>query len=113
MRCSMRTAPAAYWAAWADVLPTLRQRYPLLAAEYVAELETGVQNTECLKEVLAAESLLRREGYLPPSYVDLAEGAKPPNPPPSELDPGERRHGWQYFAASTREKYHLETRVPP
>ena len=99
LRSSTRTAPAAYWAAWADVLPTLQKRFPRLATEYVAALREEHRDRECLNEVQAAAEVLRAEGYRPPTYEELAAGARPPNPPPNELDPGEWQHGWQYFAS--------------
>ena len=63
LRCASRTAPAAYWAAWADVLPTLRERFPRKAAEYVAELEFSYENRHCFRETLKGGHLLRREGF--------------------------------------------------
>ena len=32
LRCATRISLAAYWASWADVLPTVRERFPELAA---------------------------------------------------------------------------------
>ena len=113
LKCAARTAPAAYWAAWADVLPTLQQRFPEKAAEYVTVLDTGLEDRQCFTEVLAAAQLLHREGFQPPTYRDLADGAKPPNPDPSKVDPGEWRHGWQYFASSAREEHHRRLQVLP
>ena len=113
MRCSARTAPAAYWAAWADTLPTLRERFPRKIAELVADLEFSYEGRHCLQEVLGAGRLLQAEGFEQPSWPALAEGARPEQPNPSELDPGEWRHGWQYFASTAREVYHLEHKVKP
>ena len=113
LRCASRTAPAAYWAAWADVLPTLRERFPLLTAGYVAELEVQVRNRQCLNELLQARDTLLQEGFEAPGFIALAEGAKPEQPRQEELDPGEWRHGWQYFASKTREEHFLENFVRP
>ena len=41
LQCAARTAPAAYWAAWADALPVLRPRRPDAAARCLAELAAG------------------------------------------------------------------------
>ena len=46
-----RVSPAAYWAAWADALPVLCQRYPDAAARLVQELE-GEPAAPCLGEVV-------------------------------------------------------------
>jgi len=113
LRCSRRTAPAAYWAALADVLPTLQQRFPHWTGNLVQELEAGNEQRDCLKEALRAARRLRAEGFEPPSYEALAAGARPPNPDPGEVDAGEWRHGWQYFASSAREAYYLEHSVLP
>ena len=113
LRCAARTAPAAYWAACADVLPTLRERFPEKAADLVAELEYECEDRECLREVLRGARLLKREGFQHPSWIAVAEGERPPQPDPKELDPGEWRHGWQYFASTAREEHHLKERVRP
>ena len=39
--CAIRVAPAAYWAAWADALPVMRQRRPEAAARCARELSVG------------------------------------------------------------------------
>ena len=96
-----------------NVLPTLRERFPHKAAEYVAVLETQLQDRNCLTEVLEAARTLSNEGFKLPTYVDLAERAKPAAPDPQELDPGEWRHGWQYHASSAREADHRRNRVLP
>jgi len=36
---AVRTAPAAYWAAWADTIPVLGERAPALAEACVRQLE--------------------------------------------------------------------------
>eukprot|EP00439_Symbiodinium_sp_Y106_P010376 s2888_g1.t1 len=41
LQCAERTAPAAYWAAWADALPVLHARRPDAAARCRAELAAG------------------------------------------------------------------------
>ena len=41
---AVRTAPAAYWAAWADALPVLGERAPALAEACVRQLEAGETN---------------------------------------------------------------------
>ena len=41
LRSSALLSPAAYWAAWADMLPTLVERVPDLAEQVLQELESG------------------------------------------------------------------------
>ncbi len=113
LRCSTRTAPAAYWAAWADALPTLKERFPVLTAGIVAELEENFGRRHCLREVLRAARELRAENWETPPYTELAEGLRPAQPAPGETDPGEWRHGWQYFASRAREEYYLQHEILP
>ena len=40
---AVRTAPAAYWVAWADALPEFHMRYPALADACMRLLATGMQ----------------------------------------------------------------------
>ena len=57
-----RVAPAAYWAAWADALPVLRQRYPDAADRVVRELD-GAPLAPCLRAAAeAARQLIAAEG---------------------------------------------------
>ena len=40
LRSMARLSPAAYWAAWADVLPIVEERVPALATRIMQELES-------------------------------------------------------------------------
>ena len=49
LRSSVRTAPAAYWASWADSLQPLSRRYPQLGARLLDYLRDTAANTSpCL-----------------------------------------------------------------
>ena len=63
---------------------------------------------------MAAATLLDREGFstaepahptrvLRPPWAELARGLVPPAP--EEAEPGEWAHGWQHYAADTRERF--------
>ena len=95
------------------MLPTLKARFPTLTGGYAAELAERRPRRDCFKEVVQATQRLSAEGFEPPLWEELAAGRKPPNPEPGDVDPGEWRHGWQYFASSAREAYHLDNRVLP
>lgn len=104
LRSAERTAPAAYWASWADALHMLHQRCPLICGVIVEELQEG-PSTPCLVELQQAAKLLQQEGFaLMPSWTELAEGARPPLRQDAS-DAGEWSQGWQFFAASTREHF--------
>ena len=59
LQSAQLTAPAAYWAAWADALPALHTRVPRSAASYVQLLEAELgEATHCLAEAANARRLL-------------------------------------------------------
>ena len=102
LRSSTRTAPAAFWASWADALGMIQARNPQIASEILSALEAGPAEG-CLAELQASARLLRSEGFDSlPSWADLAAGLRPP-PLPTSHDQAERTPGWQYFSSSTVE----------
>ena len=46
LRSAVRTSPSAYWSAWADVLPTLRSRFPAIANDFATRsiVSTSYEN---------------------------------------------------------------------
>ena len=73
-----RVAPAAYWAAWADALAVLRQRYPDAADRLVRELE-GAPSAPCLHAAVEAARQLTAEGWESrPNWESCARGADVP-----------------------------------
>ena len=99
LRFAERTAPAAYWASWADAFAVVDARAPQVAAAALADLESPVSNSSCLAELRTATRLLERQGFVErPTWVDLVAGKRPPEK--EKAEPGEWNHGWQYFASS-------------
>ena len=112
IRSAARTAPAAYWASWADALPMLRARLPRVAAKAAELLDAATDSGTCLDEVRGAAATLEREGFHNlPSFTNLVNGGKPTSA--EDTDRGEWANGWQYFAAATREHHFRQTRVMP
>ena len=115
LRSAERTAPAAYWASWADALPTLRAKCPRVAETIIASLNS----TAAQGSVAAAQGALaavQRAGYTSaPTWEHLAAGtaAPPALAEESEPEPGEWRHGWQHKAAQHVEAHYRETTVLP
>ena len=107
LRSAVRTAPAAYWASWADALPMISARVPSAAAAASAHLAADQDNPNApgsTTEARAAGLQLIREGFLQrPGWHDLRAGLRPDHH--SAGEPGEWAHGWQYFASSTREHH--------
>ena len=110
LRSAARTAPAAYWASWADALAMIHGRAPSVAADAVTALDGSDPRGDArgaLAEVRAAGEQLSREGFLQrPSWASLRDGVRPQKHLGAE--PGEWAHGWQYFASSTREHFFEE-----
>ena len=118
LRSAERTAPAAYWAAWADALPMLQERQPQLAAQFCSELQQESPAADCLREAAAAGQLLEGEGWSQrPSWAQLLAGVRPEpekvESESSEAEPGEWRHGWQFRAGYFLETCHREFALRP
>ena len=109
-----RVSPAAYWAAWADALPVLRQRYPEAAARLVQELE-GEPAAPCLRAAAEAARQVTAEGWTSrPEWAACARGA---DAPAAEGELGLGNPGWQRHAVlalhtSFRERVLLPALAP-
>ena len=113
LQSAQLTAPAAYWAAWADALPALHARVPGSAASYVQLLEAELgEATHCLAEAANARRLLLDRGWSHcPTWRAILEGARPAlaaNP-----GAGDWPHGWQYHASRTLTEHSRECLVMP
>ena len=109
---AVRTAPAAYWAAWADALPVLGERAPALAEACVRQLEGRDAETTCLRSAAVARNLLQAEGWQEcPSWRAIADGARPPVATDRSL--GDWPHGWQHSASRTRNLHFRERTLLP
>ena len=124
LRSAMLTAPAAYWAAWADALPMLHARLPEHACAWSEALEyaqANVAHVELLRRLplgLQEAELARRqlvaEGYRNcPTWEDIRAGVLPKNPDPLERAPGEWCRGWQFYASRVRDTHFLDFVVRP
>ena len=105
LRSAVRTAPAAYWSAWADALPVLARRFPEVARRYQALSDSEADMIpDCLSAVSDARRALHEIGFPLPSFLEILAGARPPVPPGGiEADPGEWRHGWQFYTSDALE----------
>jgi hypothetical protein len=64
LRSAARTAPAAWWASWADALPIIKAKVPELAAAITRAMEDEAgPPARCLQERCAARDLLAAEGF--------------------------------------------------
>ena len=109
LRSAVRTATAAYWASWADALPMMLRRNRALAQQFCDRLNSGTPGeAACLNEAIACRDTLMSEGYSHcPTWDAILAGTRPHQP--EAPDPGEFRHGWQFYASSYRESHFRES----
>ena len=108
LRSAERTRVSAYWASWADCMPMIKERHPMVAELFVRSLE-GVPDTPHLREAAeAARNLGGVLGFEPPSCPDLEAGVRPEDREPEDYEPGGIRSGWQHEAASRVEQQFRE-----
>ena len=108
LRDSHRTAPAAYWASWADSISVICTRFPFLGPRIFHYLSNpdGDWELPCLRAVVDASSHLRNFGWGDqPSWPNLVLGERPPAPDDDRAAPGEWAHGWQFHASRVLEAY--------
>ena len=80
----------------------VRARHPATAASFVEFLTAGVGPVSLMSAEVARRDLFGVMGFAPPSWVDLANGARPP--PSPEVEPDWLRTGWQHEASFGSEK---------
>ena len=107
LRSARRTAPAAYWASWADALPMVEGYLPQVAQVVTAQLEEVDEAVGCLGELQRATRVLDFGGFV--SRMALRAGCRQPPSPTFEF--GEWQHGWQYHSSSSLEFHFLGTVV--
>ena len=90
----------------------LKDRCPVLAQRLLEQLEGTSQATASVTSANKARRTLLREGYEEcPSWTDVWEGRRPENT--SRSEPGEWRHGWQFYAAAQRDKHYRKRALLP
>ena len=84
----------------------IQERQPEFAAQVVRSLEEGVDTPALHAAASCAIELTGVMGFAPPSWSDLALGARPPPREAEDLEPGAQRRGWQHEASSRVERRH-------
>ena len=102
LRSAVDAAPYAYWASWADCLPSIRARAPLAADRLVQALESATETAAPLAAARHAAACLREQGYNPPPWASL-------QPPPGQADRefGDFLRGWQHRATLANDNARL------
>ena len=111
-RSAVRTAPAAYWAAWADTVQSLAARFGAahpVVHRLTHKLENGSPEP-CICAARAAASYLETCEFSRPSWLELAARAHIVDPvgddeTAEEPDLGEWRRGWQFLACDAVERF--------
>ena len=103
LRSAVRTSVPAFWASWADSISMIQERHPAVAGMIIEALELGPQTPTLAAVAESAAEVAGVQGFEPPSWRELAHGARPPLREPDENEPGGMRRGWQHEAASHRE----------
>jgi len=117
VRSAARSAPAAHFAGWAAALPLWQTRYPAECQRALAALGLARGALPSIRFAQEAAASLAAEGWDVPAWDELAQGADPTSrgvglafagsgdvPDPVVPEPGEWRHGWQFYAADHLER---------
>ena len=105
LRSTVRTSKAVHWASWADW-------HPQVANIMMEQLDCP--QTRCFAAVSSAwRDLEGVGGFAPPSWGEVAMGARPEFRELVDLEPGDMRDGWQHEAASRFEESFRETNLFP
>ena len=100
LRSAVQARYTAYWASWADCLPVLQARLPLVADRLV-QLLSGEARPQppCIQAAGQAAQALRGSGYEPPPRAALVAGQVAP----AHANFGEFASGWQHAASSAQD----------
>ena len=99
LQSATATTAAAYWASWADTLPTLARQLPAFTARVQDFFSNPAQAPPSIQAAHQAAGTLSANGWNPPTWHDLTNGTSPPRPAdlPNE---GPTARGWQHKAAN-------------
>jgi len=122
LRSAKIIAYPAYWGAWADIIPVVRDRFPALANTLLSDLQSPQSPYQSILAAQMSAAVVKaaisstdsESEWAVPTWKDIDEGAEPPPPEPESRDePGAWRHGWQFFATRPLLRDFLRTHVHP
>ena len=90
---------AARWASWADCLPMVKARHPVITGELLHALDDQRGGIHVNSASSSRDQLIGM-GFLAPTWVDVANGARPRRDDDWEDVPRSSTQGWQHEAAS-------------
>ena len=105
LRSAVRSREVGHLASWADCLPMVQKRHPLVAGIMLQGLNGGgeMASLNVARECVAS---LADAGCVLPSWFELVDEVRPPVPEDTG-DPFQPHQGWQHFASNTVEQLHL------
>ena len=113
LRSAERSRVAAHWASWADTLPMIQERHPVVAV-IVGSL-AGAPESPRLGAVHAAAQELDGVGFVVPEWTALAGGLRPEPREPEHHELGARRmatRGCQLRGTPLSRNVHLASPQP-
>ena len=90
---------AACWASWADCLPMVKARHPVIARELLHALDDQGGGIH-INSASSSRDQLIGMGFLAPTWVDVANGVRPRRDDDWEDVPRSSAQGWQHEAVS-------------
>ena len=91
----------------------IHARHPDVATMILHGLNHEAQGPNVRGVADAVRMLTGVEGFKPPSWEALLDGARPPPHDPEDHEPGGTRGGWQHEAASQVERNFRDRRLMP
>ena len=104
LRSATRGRDCAFWASWADALPTIRKRHPAVVDQICVALQRGDVGLHLVKAAQCRERL-NTSGF-ESEWGDVARGLQPGQILLDDPMPGVARQGWQRGVAQ-----HMEERL--
>ena len=98
LRSASRDKVSAYWASWADALPTIQERHPVIADQLCVALQRGDRGPHVAAAAHCRE-LLITSGFDCPEWGDVARGLQLGQVALEDPMLGIARRGWQRGAA--------------
>ena len=97
LRSAVKLRHAAYWASWADAIKMIAARHPEIAGTIIRAVHAGFE-APSVQAIVTSQRCLERDGFVCPSWEDLATGEVGAALEEDE-DPNQPRACWQSKAA--------------
>ena len=106
-----RSRDSAHWSSWADSLPMIWNRHPVVATTMIWGLNARAIPT--FNAVGECSDTLQNVGFTPPSWEDLAKGEPPPEEDVESEDDRNIPRGWQKASTKMVEQAYFSAKIQP